>query len=125
MATVDQNNSNTLSGSGANSAAVVVELGQQLLQRLDRMLSVLEYFVGLRSQGLPTQIPLMSDDHHSTERPQGSPYLNAQEAATYLGINVKSLYGLVERRQLKPLRGPKRVYRFTEEMLDEYLKGRR
>lgn len=50
-----------------------------------------------------------------------SPYLGAEQAAGYLGISVKSLYGLVERRQITPLRGPKRTYRFTEDILHEYL----
>jgi CRP-like cAMP-binding protein len=52
----------------------------------------------------------------------GSQYLKAQDAADYLGITVKSLYGIVERRHLRPLRGPKRSYRFTQRMLDDYLK---
>jgi excisionase family DNA binding protein len=70
---------------------------------------------------------LTSDKNHLTDHKskRTSPYLDAQEAAEYLGINVKSLYGLVERRQLEPLRGPKRTYRFTKELLDEYLKSRR
>ena len=52
---------------------------------------------------------------------RASPYLQSQEAADYLGITVKSLYGLVERQQLVPLRGPKRTYRFTTEILDDYI----
>lgn len=51
-----------------------------------------------------------------------SPYLTAEEAAAYLGITMDSLYGLVDRRILIPLRGPRRRYRFTKEMLDEYLR---
>ena len=51
-----------------------------------------------------------------------SPYMDAQEAADYLGITAKSLYGQVERRHIIPLRGPKGRYRFTREMLDEYLR---
>ena len=50
--------------------------------------------------------------------------MTAEEAAKYLGISIKSLYGVVERRHLVPLRGPRRAYRFTVEMLDEYLKRR-
>ena len=38
-----------------------------------------------------------------------SPYLTAEEAAQYLGIGIKSLYGIVERRHLVPLRGPRRL----------------
>jgi excisionase family DNA binding protein len=53
-----------------------------------------------------------------------SPYLDAEQAAVYLGITVSSLYGIVERRHLKPLRGPRRRYRFTKELLDEYLRRR-
>lgn len=51
-----------------------------------------------------------------------SPYMDAQEAADYLGITAKSLYGQVERRHIIPLRGPRRQYRFTTDMLDEYLR---
>lgn len=60
-------------------------------------------------------------------KPPKSPYLNAEEAAAYLGISITSLYGIVERRRIEPLRGPKRTYRFTTDMLDGYLKtnGRR
>jgi hypothetical protein len=52
---------------------------------------------------------------------RSTPYLDSAQAAAYLGISVSSLYGLVERRHLKPLRGPKRTYRFTTGMLDDYL----
>ena len=48
-------------------------------------------------------------------------YLNAEQAAEYLGCSVKSLYRQVELGKLKPLRGPKRSYRFTTAMLDKYL----
>jgi excisionase family DNA binding protein len=58
-----------------------------------------------------------------TEAVPHSPYLDAEQAATYLGTTLSSLYGLVERRRLRPLRGPRRRYRFTTEMLDEYLRG--
>ena len=34
-----------------------------------------------------------------------SPYLDSAQAAAYLKISVGSLYGLVERRQMEPLRG--------------------
>jgi hypothetical protein len=51
-----------------------------------------------------------------------SPYLDAKGASAYLGITLDSLYGIVERGSLVPLRGPKRRYRFTEAMLDEYLR---
>jgi excisionase family DNA binding protein len=51
-----------------------------------------------------------------------SPYLTADEAAVYLRINVNALYSLVERRKLAPLPGH-RKYRFTRDMLDNFLRG--
>jgi excisionase family DNA binding protein len=53
-----------------------------------------------------------------------SPYLDAEQAAAYLGTTVGSLYGIVERGHLIPLRGPRRRYRFTKELLDDYLRRR-
>ena len=51
-----------------------------------------------------------------------TPYLNAEESAAYLRLEtVKALYGLVERRRLIPLRGPRRRIRFTKDMLDQYM----
>ena len=50
-----------------------------------------------------------------------SPYLDADEAAAYLKITRKSLYGIFERCQLEPLRGLRNRYRFTVAMLDDYL----
>lgn len=71
--------------------------------------------------------PLPNPDTISVSGVNGrcrSPYLDAEEAAAYLGISVKSLYGIVERGRLEPLRGPRRRYRFTTVMLDEYLARR-
>ena len=51
-----------------------------------------------------------------------SPYLNAKEAAAYIRIPVRKLYGIVERGQLQPLRGPRKTYLFTSDMLDTYLR---
>jgi hypothetical protein len=50
-----------------------------------------------------------------------SPYLDSQKAAAYLGIDVKQLYRQVELGKLRPLRGPRNSYRFTQTMLDDYL----
>ena len=50
-----------------------------------------------------------------------SPYLDSGKAATYLGIDVKQLHRQVELGKLKPLRGPRNSYRFTQTMLDDYL----
>jgi excisionase family DNA binding protein len=51
-----------------------------------------------------------------------SPYLDAQQAADYLGMTVKALYGHVDRRKLRPMPGYKK-YRFTKEQLDAFLRG--
>jgi excisionase family DNA binding protein len=50
-----------------------------------------------------------------------SPYFDSAAAANYLRITEQSLYGLVERKRLVPLRGPRRTYRFTKQQLDQYL----
>ena len=60
--------------------------------------------------------------HTQVARAIESPYLDAKEAAAYLKITVKALYGLKERGRLKPLSGSRKL-RFTKEMLDEYVKG--
>jgi hypothetical protein len=51
-----------------------------------------------------------------------SPYLDADQAAAYLGVTIKALYGLKERGRLKSLPGSRRL-RFTMEMLDRFMKG--
>jgi excisionase family DNA binding protein len=48
-------------------------------------------------------------------------YFDSSQAADYLGITGASLYTLVERKRLVPLRGPRRTYRFTRKQLDDYL----
>ena len=50
-----------------------------------------------------------------------TPYFDSTAAADYLGITEKSLYAIVERKRLTPLRGPRRTYRFTQKQLDDYL----
>lgn len=49
------------------------------------------------------------------------PYLDSYAACNYLGITEQSLYDLVARKRLTPLRGPRRTYRFTRQQLDDYL----
>ena len=51
-----------------------------------------------------------------------TPYMTADEAAQYLRITTKALYGLVERGKIKKLAGHRR-YRFTRDTLDQYLRG--
>lgn len=48
-------------------------------------------------------------------------YFDSPQAADYLGITKASLYGLVKRKRIVPLRGPRRTYRFTKKQLDHYL----
>ena len=48
-------------------------------------------------------------------------YFDSVQAADYLGISKASLYALVERKRIVPLRGPRRTYRFTKEQLEQYL----
>jgi excisionase family DNA binding protein len=49
-----------------------------------------------------------------------SQFFDAVQASNYLGITRQSLYDLVERKKLTPLRGPRRTYRFTKKQLDDY-----
>jgi excisionase family DNA binding protein len=106
-----------------------LEVLEERLQRVEAILSRLidgsttqdDIGRALRDRGLHRHDTILS-------APQGSlaasPYLDAEEAAAYLGVTVSSLYGIVERRHLTPLRGPRRRYRFTREMLDDYLHRR-
>jgi excisionase family DNA binding protein len=71
---------------------------------------------GDRPLAMPDTIPAGGEGG-----PSRSPYLDAEQAAVYLGVTLNSLYGIVERGHLQPLRGPRRRYRFTTAMLDEYL----
>jgi hypothetical protein len=79
------------------------------------------------------RIPLEDMNWQGTAKPEAqkpdparprieSPYLDAQQAADYLGMTVKALYGHVERRKLQPLPGYKK-YRFTRDRLDAFLRG--
>jgi excisionase family DNA binding protein len=54
-------------------------------------------------------------------QPATGKYFDSRQAAEYLGITAPSLYALVERKRLTPLRGPRRTYRFTRDQLDNYL----
>jgi hypothetical protein len=74
----------------------------------------------------PQEQQSRAGDRYQAQLPQPkrkSPYMDSEVAAAYLGITVKSLYGQVERGHIKPLRGPRRTYRFTVEMLDDYLRN--
>jgi excisionase family DNA binding protein len=90
-------------------------------------LQVVPAVQNLTGIGQPVLEPALSDTSTILTNPEKrvveSPYLNADEAAAYLGITKGSLYGIVERRRIEPLRGPKRTYRFTKKMLDDYLRG--
>ena len=101
---------------------VLVELGPETLARLDRLaIAAGEIANCLKSP--PSEHPaLTTEKGFSAADGKASPYLTGEEAASYLGVSLKSLYGIVERRHLIPFRGPRRAYRFTAEMLDAYLR---
>lgn len=85
-------------------------------RRRDASIEPLSPTSGDRPLAVPDTIPTSGADG-----PSRSPYLDAGRAASYLGVTLNSLYGIVERGHLEPLRGPRRRYRFTTAMLDEYL----
>jgi len=92
-------------GSGRNLEDEVMQLGE-------RVLKLEEAILGGNGRQL--------DDAASVK----SPYLTAEEAVEYLRLpSLQSLYGLVERRRLKPLRASKRRYLFTVEMLDAFVRN--
>lgn len=51
-----------------------------------------------------------------------SPYLTAEQAASYLRTTVKGIYSLLERRKLRKLPGSRSIL-FTREMLDAFVRG--
>lgn len=90
-------------------------LEEQVVELQDRVAQLEDAVYGLLN---------VAGDRIATLQTSKSPYMNSKEAAEYLLTSVSSLYGLVDRRQIIPLRGPKRSYRFTARMLDEYLRSR-
>ena len=54
-----------------------------------------------------------------------SPYLTAEEAATYLRTTIQGIYSLVKRRKVRPMPGRPGRLLFTREELDRYLSGKR
>lgn len=56
--------------------------------------------------------------------PITSPYLNCDEAASYLRTTKQGIYSLVKRGRLKPMPGRPGRLLFTRETLDRYLSGR-
>ena len=99
---------------GGDDGSVVTELLAQLKRIADSL-------CGPHDQQ-PVATAVAAPQAAAVKRSRESPYLDAQQAADYLGITAKSLYGQVERRRIIPLRGPRRTYRFTAKMLDEYLR---
>ena len=71
--------------------------------------------------GVETARQILSEALALLPRATETAYLDSQQAADYLGISIKSLYGQVERGLIIPLRGPRRSYRFTKKMLDDSL----
>lgn len=64
-------------------------------------------------------------DASHNRRGKKSPYLNSEEAAEYIRTSMSSLYGVINRGHIDPLRGPKDSYRFTTRMLDDYLRRKK
>lgn len=64
--------------------------------------------------------PSRQDRHPAvTERP-----LTVLEAAEYLSVHPQTIYNLVQKGRLRPLRVGNRL-RFTRESLDRYMRGQR
>ena len=59
-----------------------------------------------------------------TPVPFASPYLTAEEAASYLRTTVQGIYSLVKRRKIRPMPGRPGRLLFTRDALDGYLTGR-
>jgi excisionase family DNA binding protein len=128
------------------SRPMVVELGPESLLALKRLAEVIEMLDpgvkesepserqlhlpdllpnGDAGEGRPASEVVSLPLSHPTETKQPhSPWLNAQEAAAYLRVSLKSLYSQVERGNLKPGRGPRRRLLFKKEMLDRYVQRR-
>jgi excisionase family DNA binding protein len=106
------------------TAAATADVGNAVILEIASNLKRLADHFAAPHDPQPKQINGAGDDA-PTPLPQRrkSPYMDSDEAAAYLGITVKSLYGQVERQRIRPLRGPRRTYRFTTEMLDEYLRS--
>lgn len=101
-----------------NAEKPVEECDMSVFEKLDRVFAILDE--AQKRSRLPDKAKPQQD---AEPQQVESPYLNAKEAAAYLRITMNGLYGLVERRKLKPLPGH-RKYRFTKEMLDAYLRGK-
>jgi excisionase family DNA binding protein len=59
-----------------------------------------------------------------TSKTVESPYLIAEEAASYIRTTVQGVYALVKRGRIKPMPGRPGRLLFTREALDSYLKGK-
>jgi excisionase family DNA binding protein len=110
----------------SRKGAGLQEVFSDMMARLRPNLSLQESTNGSPSslQDIIVRLERLEERMLGTEKGRHieSPYLNAEEAAAYLRITMSSLYGLVERRKIRPLPGY-RKYRFTKEILDAYLQG--
>jgi catechol 2,3-dioxygenase-like lactoylglutathione lyase family enzyme len=97
---------------GSDNLARIAEAVENIAQHLDRKQSDQPALTGQAGMG----------NGQGSQPHRTSPYLDGQEAAHYLRITMQSLYDLVGRGHLVPFRGPRRMYRFTVEMLDDYIK---
>jgi lactoylglutathione lyase len=97
---------------GSDNLARIAEAVENIAQHLNRKESDQPALTGQAGMG----------NGQGSQPHRTSPYLAGPEAAHYLGITMQSLYDLVGRGHLVPFRGPRRTYRFTVEMLDDYIK---
>jgi hypothetical protein len=85
----------------------------QLIGRLEERERRLAYLIG----HLESVVAKAAAPSKSTE----SPYYTCSQAAAYLHSTPKSIQGLVEAGSLRPFRGSRNRYLFTQEMLDDYV----
>ena len=104
-------------GHFAHCAEVVREAGEQAVK-----LGLVEVYQRCRAGeflGIGTARSILC--FALSQLPVAEPaFYDAASAAHYLGMSVKQLYRAVEQGRLAPLRGPRRSYRFTKEILDTY-----
>jgi excisionase family DNA binding protein len=77
---------------------------------------------GLKVTPQPVRITETAMDEFNRGKEIESPYLTAEQAASYLRTTVKGIYSLLERRKLRKLPGSRTVL-FTRDMLDAFVRG--
>jgi excisionase family DNA binding protein len=77
---------------------------------------------GLKVTPHPVRITETAVDEFNRGKEVETPYLTAEEAASYLRTTVKGIYSLLERRKLRKLPGSRTIL-FTRAILDAYVQG--